>query len=157
MRDFVRALRQLGSGPRRVIDRRVVADLLRAMPYEFTFRALGSSMEPAIPSGSLLRIVREPRESVGPGAIAMVIGAQGPIVHRVALRPQGLVLRGDSQPADDGPLTSFEWIGRVVEVRAPSMPAQALARGLRRLGRVRSFASRSLCALTSISGSPPIR
>lgn len=151
MRAIVRALRKLRGGQRRVIDRRVVADLLRAMPYEFTFRALGSSMEPAIRSGSLLRIVREPREGVGAGAIALVIGVHGPIVHRIAVRPEGLVLRGDALPSDDGPLTSFEWIGRVAEVRAPSMTARAWAHVFRRLGQIGTIASRGFSALTGAS------
>lgn len=106
---------------RRQLPGKLAAELIRDLPERFHFRALGSSMEPAIRSGSDLVIAREPREQAAPGDVVMVLGDTGPIVHRVVASASGPLLWGDSRATPDGYVSQFEWIGRVVEVRPPTL------------------------------------
>lgn len=117
--EFRATLRRLRR-PRRVVDRALAAEIIEQLPEEFTFFAVGSSMLPAIKSGSRLRVVRAPIESVRPGDIVLVIGDSGPIAHRVVQGADGLLLWGDARRLPDGTLTSFRWVGRVTEVDPPS-------------------------------------
>lgn len=123
------------SAPR--ISRAIAGQLMLDLPATFSFRALGSSMLPTIRSGSLLQIVRIPPESAQAGDIVLVVGPEGPIVHRLVATTHGLVLWGDALPCSDGALSDFEWVGKVASIEPPSGAARIRALFARVARRVR--------------------
>lgn len=107
-----------------------VADLWTRGARELVVRLTGRSMEPAIPSGTEVRILCG--ESGGVGDVIACREGAGVRVHRVVARaPRGWILtRGDARWLPDAPLPGDDAVlGRVVavkqgEVFAPTPPAR---------------------------------
>ncbi len=100
-------------------------------------------MSPSIPSGSEVTVVPCVLSDVRPGWAVMVRGPSGILVHRAIAATDGrLMLWGDAMPSPDGPLDTFEVIGRVIAVRAPTF-ASRFGRRMRALvDRVSGLARR---------------
>jgi hypothetical protein len=95
-----------------------VADIWTRGGREIVVRLTGRSMEPAIPSGTEVRI--RCGESGGVGDIVACREGAGVRVHRVVARsPRGwLLTRGDARWVPDAPLPADSLVlGRVVAVR----------------------------------------
>src|SRR5262245_5511601 len=96
---------------------RVLIKLTRA-GFSVPFVALGSSMWPAIPSGSLLEIVPCHPADLAPGDVAAYENAGAIVVHRVTHRgPNGLGFKGDSLSGMDGMVADGRILGRVRVLR----------------------------------------
>jgi signal peptidase I len=133
----IRKLLVGGARPAPRISSAIAGQLMLDLPATFSFRALGSSMLPTIRSGSVLTIVRTPNGSAQPGDIVLVVGPNGPIVHRAVATPDGLVLWGDALPCPDGKLVQFAWVGKVVTIEPPHGGARLRALFDRVANRVR--------------------
>jgi hypothetical protein len=107
---------------------RVIIELLRSgQPVQF--QARGSSMWPAIPSGSRVEVVPCAPAELEVGELAAFERAGEVVVHRVQGRsPAGIQFAGDSRAAADGCINTADVLGRarVIErrplrVRVPSL------------------------------------
>lgn len=151
----------MGGGPTLPLDL-----LLEALPHApQRMRALGGSMWPTIPGGTLLELHPPAPTSPELGTLVAVRPGDGRfLIHRVVgLRPDGaFLLKGDNCPAPDGWFSPDDIVARVTrmddgagwrEVPRAKAPVPPLSRrALRRLARLAAQLGRG-----AVHPSPPRR
>ncbi len=99
----------------------LVAEVVRTYG-EARFRALGTSMLPAVRPGDILVVERRPLMEVEPGAIVLFERGQRLFAHRVLARCSDecgrskLITRGDRQWHADEPVDEAEFLGQVTAI-----------------------------------------
>lgn len=136
-------------------QRELIANLL-AGGYHVRITALGSSMEPAISSGSIVELAPVDAGELRHDDVIAYQTAGGVRVHRVReiarnpcghasgregrTRPSSAALvfycRGDNLPLADPPVPSAEVLGRAVAVVPPRLPWRAWWRAARSCGKL---------------------
>lgn len=98
-------------------------------------RARGTSMEPAIPSGALVRVAPLPPGCVVPGDVVFaLLGSEDPVLHRVVSIENGAVLlKGDNVAMPDRPVEIASLIGVVDAVNTGRRQESIAARPRRSL------------------------
>jgi hypothetical protein len=110
----------LSPSPHPDLPARVIIELLRS-GETVRFRALGASMWPAIPSGSLLELESCDAAELRVGQVAAFERRGRVVVHRVrGITPLGVRFAGDNLSGDDGCIAFEHVLGRarVLERRA---------------------------------------
>lgn len=103
----------------------LVAEVVRSFG-EARFRALGTSMLPAIRPGDILVIEKRGLSEVEVGAIVLFERGHGLCAHRVlalgrdARGGPALLTRGDRQWRADGPVRKEEFLGQVTAIERGS-------------------------------------
>jgi hypothetical protein len=127
----------------------IAADILLA-GQPLRFRALGGSMRPIFPPGTVVTVLpaslRPPRE----GDVVLARGGAGPFVHRILSRRKkdgetaAWLTRGDASPSPDPEVRAADVLGVVVRAERHGAlldlewpPARLLVRLLLRLYRLR--------------------
>jgi hypothetical protein len=130
------------SSARDELNCALAAEVLRKFGT-IQFRAIGSSMIPAVWPGDILQVRSAGIDEIAVGDVILFWRDSAFCAHRVLLkRGQSLVTGGDSVSTSDRPITQTEVLGRVVALsrngktilvqRRLSFPKQGLAYLLRR-------------------------
>ncbi len=92
-------------------------------------RVSGTSMAPAIRPGDLLSVEAVALDQVARGEVVVFARDGRLIAHRlVAMTEGGLITRGDRARRNDFPVSSAEFVGRVISIERGGTPVHAPAR-----------------------------
>jgi signal peptidase I len=95
--------------------------------YAVRFRALGTSMEPAISDGDLITVAPVLPGDIEPGDVVYYTCGRRTVAHRVVdirSSPAGLtfIVRGDAKMGDDAPIAAEHVLGKVIAVERSPRP-----------------------------------
>jgi signal peptidase I len=110
---------------------------------EVRLRVLGTSMVPSVLPGDMVSVRRASLDDISAGEIVMFARNKRLFVHRVVQRRLGgsagrsgepcLITRGDRLLQNDPPVSSLEFLGRVVSIERDNRKVELHAHGSNRM------------------------